>query len=59
MIRTTLAKDALNERILQAEEVKQLIDAAFIECDRLILVLLYILGLRISKLVDLNWSDFQ
>ena len=67
MIRTTSAKDALNERILQAEEVKQLIDEAANERDqrklalrdRLILVLLYILGLRISELVGLNWSDFQ
>ena len=67
MIRTTKAKDALNERILQAEEVKQLIDEAANERDqrklalrdRLILVLLYILGLRISELVGLNWSDFQ
>ena len=67
MIKTTLAKDALNERILQVEEVKQLINAASHERDqrklalrdRLILVLLYILGLRISELVGLNWSDFQ
>lgn len=59
MIKTTKAKDALNERILQAEEVKQLIDEANSERDRLILILLYILGLRISELVGLNWSDFQ
>ena len=66
-IKTTKAKDALNERILQAEEVKQLINAAKNERDaaalasrdRLILILLYILGLRISELVGLNWSDFQ
>ena len=67
MIRTTKAKDALNERILQAEEVKQLIDEANSERDqrklalrdRLILVLLYILGLRISELVGLIGYDFQ
>lgn len=59
MIKTTLAKDALNERILMAEEVKQLINAASNERNRLILVLLYVLGLRISELVGLNWSDFQ
>ena len=59
MIKTPKAKDALNERILMAEEVKQLINAAKNERNRLILVLLYILGLRISELVGLNWSDFQ
>ncbi len=59
MIKTAKAKDALNERILMAEEVKQLINAAKNERNRLILVLLYILGLRISELVGLNWSDFQ
>ncbi|HEY9768551.1 MAG TPA: tyrosine-type recombinase/integrase [Coleofasciculaceae cyanobacterium] len=59
MIKTTKAKDALNERILQAEEVKNLINAATNERDRAILILLYILGLRISELVGLNWSDFQ
>ena len=69
MILTLKAKDALNERILQASEVKKLINSASTERDcpngqngsrnRLILVLLYILGLRISELVGLNWSDFQ
>ena len=59
MIKTIKAKDALNERILQGEEVKELINAATNERDRAILILLYILGLRISELVGLNWSDFQ
>lgn len=59
MIKTTKAKDALNERILETEEVKELINEATNERDRAILILLYILGLRISELVGLNWSDFQ
>jgi integrase/recombinase XerD len=59
MIKTIKAKDALNERILQASEVKELIESASTERNRLILILLYILGLRISELVGLNWSDFQ
>jgi integrase/recombinase XerD len=74
MIKTIKAKDALNERILQASEVKNLINVATNERDayalrqlrngyasrnRSILILLYILGLRISELVGLNWSDFQ
>lgn len=59
MIKTTKAKEALNERILLEQEVKALINAADTQRDRLILTLLYILGLRISELVGLNWSDFQ
>ena len=67
MIKTIKAKDALNERILQASEVKELINSAtnerdafgYAERNRAILILLYILGLRISELVCLNWSDFQ
>jgi integrase/recombinase XerD len=59
MIKTIKAKDALNERILLDTEVKELINAAISERDRAILILLYILGLRISELVGLNWSDFQ
>jgi len=59
MIKTIKAKDALNERILRETEVKALINAATHERDRLILILLYLLGLRISELVGLNWSDFQ
>ncbi len=59
MIKTTKAKDALNERILQTEEVKKLIDAVSTKRECAILILLYILGLRRSELVGLNWSDFQ
>ncbi|MGK7896186.1 MAG: tyrosine-type recombinase/integrase [Xenococcus sp. (in: cyanobacteria)] len=59
MIKTIKAKEALNERILREQEVKELIDAADTKRDRAILILLYILGLRISELVGLNWSDFQ
>ena len=59
MVKTPKPKDALNERILLDTEVKDLINAASTERDRLILILLYILGLRISELVGLNWSDFK
>ncbi len=68
MIKTIKARDTLNERILQGEEIKELINAAdnqrdlpcrYAERNRSILILLYILGLRISELVGLNWSDFQ
>ena len=59
MIKTPKAKDTLNERILTEEDVKKLIAAAKNDRDYMILIMLYLLGLRISELVGLNWSDFQ
>jgi integrase/recombinase XerD len=59
MIKVPKPKDALNERILIDEEVKKLIRAASTQRDRLILKLIYVLGLRVSELVGLNWSDFK
>ena len=52
-------KDALNERLLDEEEVRQLLEAAKPGRDRCLLKLLYGLGLRVSELVGLNWSDFK
>lgn len=59
LIKTPKAKDALNERLMVEVEVKKLIEAAKLGRDRCILKLLYILGLRVSELVGLNWSDFR
>ena len=59
MIKTIKAKDTLHERILVEKDVKKLIDAAKNERDRCILIMLYLLGLRISELVGLDWSDFE
>jgi integrase/recombinase XerD len=59
LIKTTTAKDALNERLLLESEVKKLIEAAILGRDRCILKLLYVLGLRVSELVGLNWDDFR
>ena len=59
LIKTPKPKDALNERILVETEIKRLIDAAKPGRDRLLLKLLYTLGLRVSELVGLSWSDFS
>ena len=59
MIKTIKAKDTLHERILVEKDVKKLIDAAKNDRDRCILIMLYLLGLRISELVGLDWSDFE
>jgi integrase/recombinase XerD len=59
MIKTNKAIDALNERLLIEEEVKRLIEAAEPGRDRTIIKLLYVLGLRVSEAIGLNWSDFR
>lgn len=59
LIKAPKPRDALNERLLVEAEVKRLIEAACSRRDRLLLKLLYILGLRVSELVGLNWSDFK
>jgi integrase/recombinase XerD len=40
-------------------EVKKLIEAANPGRDRSLIKLIYFLGLRVSELVGLNWSDFK
>ena len=67
LVKSPKPKDALNERILVEAEVKQLIEAAkskrgaaaLAERDRSLIKLIYFLGLRVSELVGLNWSDFK
>jgi integrase/recombinase XerD len=59
LIKTLKPKDALNERLLLEGEVRQLIEAAQEGRDRCLVKLLYCLGLRVSELVGLNWSDFK
>ncbi|MDJ0719004.1 MAG: tyrosine-type recombinase/integrase [Prochloraceae cyanobacterium] len=59
MIKVPKPKESLNERILIDDDVKRLINAARSPRDLLILKLIYILGLRVSELVGLNWSDFK
>lgn len=59
MIKSPKAIDALNERLLIEAEVKRLIGAAEPGRDRTLIKLLYILGLRVSEAIGLNWEDFR
>ena len=59
LVKSPKPKDALNERILIESDVKQLIEAAPIGRDRSVIKLIYFLGLRVSELVGLNWSDLK
>ena len=59
LVSTPKPKDALNERMLQEEEVLKLLESASPGRDSILLKLLYSLGLRVSELIGLNWSDFK
>jgi integrase/recombinase XerD len=52
-------KDTLNERILEADVVRRLIDGTTTPRNRTILQLLYAVGLRNSELAALKWGDIQ
>ena len=49
----------LSQRIVDKDEIVKLIAAGKTKRDRLIMECLYILGLRISELHQLNWEDFR
>ncbi len=59
LIKTPKAKDALNESILAESDIRNLIQAAHPGRDRTLLKLIYLLGLRVSEALGLNWSDFR
>lgn len=51
--------DAIHERLMEVEEVHKLLASATPGRDRCIIKLLYLLGLRVSELVGLDWNDFR
>ena len=54
------AKETIAERILDAEDVQSLIKYGVRkERDRLMLLLMYGCGLRVSEVVGLTWNDFK
>jgi integrase/recombinase XerD len=56
-LRLPKAKDTLNERILSESQVSDLVAAAEPGRNRLILELLYLVGLRAEELTSLCWRD--
>lgn len=58
-IKSPKLKDRLAERILEESEVKKLIGAATNDRDRILLSLMYGLGLRVSELCGLTWDDLK
>jgi integrase/recombinase XerD len=52
-------KDTLNERILEEDQVRRMIDAEPEPRNKLMLTVLYLAGLRVSELVALTWRDLQ
>ena len=59
-IKTPKAKNTLTERILDVDSVKGLIKYGVNnERDRLILLLMYGCGLRVSEVIGLTWNDLK
>lgn len=56
-MRSPKARDCLNERILSLHEVSGMINLETNQRNRLILLLLYSAGLRVSELCQLKWLD--
>ncbi len=59
VISTKNAKNSLSERIVEIDEVKMLINNAQSDRDKIALKLIYSLGLRISEVCNLKWSDLK
>ncbi len=58
-MRKPKAKDCLHERILSEQEVQSMIAQELCERNRVILLLLYSSGLRVSELCQLTWKDLK
>lgn len=58
-LRSQKTWEEVGQRILSRDEVKNLIAAGKSSRDRLIMECLYVLGLRISELHELNWDDIH
>jgi len=58
-MRSPKARDCLNERILSIDEVASMISLEGNQRNRLILLLLYSAGLRVSELCCLKWKDVK
>ena len=58
-MRSPKAKDCLHERILSESEVQSMIALELCERNRVILLLLYASGLRVSELCQLTWKDLK
>ena len=58
-MRSPKARDCLNERILSPDEVASMIREEVNQRNRLILLLLYSAGLRVSELCCLKWKDVK
>lgn len=58
-MRKPKAKDCLHERILSETEVQSIIAQELCDRNRVILLLLYASGLRVSELCQLTWKDLK
>ncbi len=59
LVKAPKSRDVLPEKILTESEVKRLVAAPGGGRDRSILTLMYALGLRVSELINLRWTDIR
>lgn len=52
-------KDEVRRKALPHDTISLLVNNANNERDKLIIKTLYLLGLRVSELIDINWNDFN
>lgn len=58
-LRIPTPKESISERILTQDEVLYMFEMAKNPRDRMLLILLYYTGLRVSEVSGLRWSNFQ
>lgn len=58
-LRIPTPKESISERILTQDEVLYMFEMAKNPRDKMLLMLLYYTGLRVSEISGLRWSDFQ
>lgn len=59
MIENPKVNETISEKLLTVKDVKQLIDHALTTRDKLLVKVMFGLGLRVSETVNLKWSNFR
>jgi integrase/recombinase XerD len=58
-VKNIAVKDEVRRKALPTDTISLLLNQAKTERDKLIIKTLYLLGLRVSELINIRWNDFQ